>query len=436
MGAWGVSITGNDTAEDLKLEYTCAFYKYDVPTALEKLDKYARKELDEDEWCDYVYSLVDFMWRKGILTNEVRDRAVNMIDSGTGLEVYADAGAKVLRDRQKVLEKFREKLFSSLPSKKKIKPDFYLEDIFTNGDIIAIQLHTKGKPYSARYNDRDISEEEFHSYDGKYVLIQKITTHISCRSDLVPECADHWAVFRLFDGIYDEVPTSVNINELKPVCFNEHQFITSLFVCESSIYYFKKRNYVIVGSDTEPLKNFSRMRTYDHHIFLGDKGMLYNADSGFISAMGKESVISEYSGELKDLIVLAQNALPQRLYYDWSKTREENEAPYKLEKEKILCDIQAVLDSGGRIYTISTGSRTNGMISVCDKRIDNLYVVTVSNGMGYATSLINHAVTIIGNGAYADIPKDSTELLGLFKKLGFEEIESDNREKTRVIHNS
>ena len=31
MGAWSTSINGNDTAEDLKQEYTVAFWKFEVP---------------------------------------------------------------------------------------------------------------------------------------------------------------------------------------------------------------------------------------------------------------------------------------------------------------------------------------------------------------------------------------------------------------------
>lgn len=42
MGAWDVGITANDTAMDLRSEYTCAFYYYkdDIETALKKLDDY------------------------------------------------------------------------------------------------------------------------------------------------------------------------------------------------------------------------------------------------------------------------------------------------------------------------------------------------------------------------------------------------------------
>ena len=37
MGAWSESITGNDTAEDLLLEYPAAFLKYEPEEAVSKI---------------------------------------------------------------------------------------------------------------------------------------------------------------------------------------------------------------------------------------------------------------------------------------------------------------------------------------------------------------------------------------------------------------
>lgn len=106
MGAWNVSITGNDSAQDLCSEYQAAFFYFDVETALEKIDQYVRREgfdeSDEEEWCNYYYSLADFMWKKGILTDSVRSKTVEMIDNGFGLDLWAESGEKVL-DRKSVV---------------------------------------------------------------------------------------------------------------------------------------------------------------------------------------------------------------------------------------------------------------------------------------------------------------------------------------------
>lgn len=87
MGTWNTSITGNDTPKMIYiLKYTAAFYKFDVEEALKRIDNYIRSEMfdesDEEEWCNYIYSLADFMWKKGILTDSVRNKAIEMIDSG------------------------------------------------------------------------------------------------------------------------------------------------------------------------------------------------------------------------------------------------------------------------------------------------------------------------------------------------------------------
>jgi hypothetical protein len=72
MGTWDISVTANDMAQDLIGEYRAAFFYNDIQTALNKIEKYIRAEIadesDEEIWCDYKYSLSDFMWKKGILT--------------------------------------------------------------------------------------------------------------------------------------------------------------------------------------------------------------------------------------------------------------------------------------------------------------------------------------------------------------------------------
>ena len=151
MGAWNTSITGNDTAQDLISEYQAAFYYYDVNTALEKIDYYVRteglSEDDQEEWCNYYYSLADFMHKKGILTETVKEKILQMIDSGFGLELWAESGTKILNKRKKALEDFRNKICSPQPSKKKIRIDLYLTPYLLERSDIISSWETK-----TRYN--------------------------------------------------------------------------------------------------------------------------------------------------------------------------------------------------------------------------------------------------------------------------------------------
>lgn len=288
MGVWSTSITGNDLAMDLRTEYTAAFYRYDISDALIKIEEYVRadgiNESNEAEWCDYVYSLTDFMWKKGILTDDVLCRTLSMIDCGFGLDAWAEEGAAMLKAHKKALEKFRAKITSPQPPRKKIKPDVYLNDIFSHGDLIAMQLQTAGKRYF-RSEVRSMSEEFFHSLDGKYILIQKVGCHVSWTSKIAPEIKDHWPVFRLFQGVYDTIPTEINYSTLKTAKIDQGHSPFNSFCTESSLLYFKRRKYQILGQYDAPTDNSGGQ------VFLSVDNDFYNADSDLVAAVAKQKTL-------------------------------------------------------------------------------------------------------------------------------------------------
>lgn len=284
MGAWSISITGNDTAQDLLSEYSAAFYKYEVSEAVQRIDDYVRAylfdESDEEEWCNYIYSLADYMWKKGILTDGVKNKALQMIDSDFGLELWAESGNRILEKRKKVLSELKSKILSPMSSAKKIRLNIHTERIFENGDIIAIQLQTSGKPYTENEKLK-MTDEEFHSYDGKYIVLQLVDCYASWASIIAPDVKDYWAYFKLYNAIYDEVPQNIDLSELKPAEIREKNEISSCFSCESSMFYFKRRNYQLLGNckcdvDTEK-SNCS--------IFFGINKPWYNPDSLLIAAV-------------------------------------------------------------------------------------------------------------------------------------------------------
>ena len=284
MGAWNVSITGNDTAQDLKYEYQAAFYYYDVETALEKLDAYVRthicRESDEEEWCNYYYSLADFMWRKGILTDAVRDRAVRMIDEDFGLGLWAE-DEKTLQKRKKALAEFREKLLSPQGEKKKIRVKLNLESVFEVGDVVAFRLKTADKSYIPELHGKKTHFDEafFKACDGKYVVMRKAKDDISYRSKVVPEVADHWIILQLYGKIFDEIPT---MEELSSVGWAHSEDGNGFFFCESSLYYFKKRDFQIIGRDRRPIMVPRRCNS---SIFFSVNVPCSNADTSLIEAI-------------------------------------------------------------------------------------------------------------------------------------------------------
>ncbi len=296
MGTWGVGITSNDTAQDLKQEYQAAFSYYDTETALTKIDEYVRSEgyneSSENEWCDYYYSLANFMWKNGILTDAVRHTAINMIDTGFGLESWADEGEKVLNKRKKALAEFREMLLSLQPDKKKIKVGLYLNSVFDIGDYVAFKLKTKDRFYLA---DKGCFDEDFfRSKDGKYVVIRKVQDHISYRSRIVPAVADHWLVYQLYCEFFDEIPDMTSLRENNwaymqgPIAYDDPPDRKSCyFYCESSLFPFKKREYKVIGNSKNGIEERIDCSFMAHCATLGTSSCHYNADTYLIDSIVK-----------------------------------------------------------------------------------------------------------------------------------------------------
>ena len=417
MGTWNTSVTGNDTAKDLYIEYTAAFYKFDVEEALKRIDSYIRTEMfdesDEEEWCNYIYSLADFMWKKGILTDSIRNKAIEMIDSGFGLELWQEAGQKTLDSRKKKLAEFKEKLLSAQPPKKKIKPNVHTERIFDDGDIIAVQLQTSGKPYTEQ-DSKPISEEDFHNFDGKYVLMQLVNCYASWTSSIVPEVKDYWACFRLFDGIYDAVPNDVDLLSLKDALIHQGKKISSIFTCESNMFYFKRRNYKVICNRKDLLSGLDT--NSNNSIFWGINKPWSNPDSQIIAAMGNQIICKEFSGTNEQVKHICRYA-NRYGRFDYSLSREENEARYITEETSIAEKISKVISSGGKLYSISFGKEI-GIVTVHNGHIDNLYIEGQYQRNGFGSRLLEYVLSISEKEAYMDVPVSSKELLHICDKLG------------------
>lgn len=293
MGSWGTGISGNDTAMDLRSEYQAAFYYFDVETALEKIDAYVRNEgfdeSDPGEWCDYYYSLADFMWKKGILTEAVRDRTIGMIDAGFGLDIWEESGKAALRERKKVLEAFREKLCSEQPAKKKIRIDLYMKPVFETGDVVAFQLQTRDQIYlppdDPRWWLRSRFDEAFYrSCHGKWVVMRKAFDHVSYRSAIVPEVRNIWPHFQLYGALFDECPTVEMLKDV-PWAKTERNPGTGVFGTEGTLSYLKKRNYRIIGSSLDDLVTEDQIERNSDSIFFRSYGKECYADMGILNAI-------------------------------------------------------------------------------------------------------------------------------------------------------
>lgn len=241
MGTWNCSINGNDTAQDLISDYRAAFYYNDVDVALQKIFDYVNSYLDEDEMPDFIYSLADFMWKKGILTDEIKNKAIEMIDSNNGMEIWEESGKKIYDKRQKVLKDFKEKLLSPQPPKKKINLGMNITPIFNEGDIITFKIKTADLDCSkySRYDTSNIKD-----YNNKYIVLRKVYDDISYTSPIEPNVKDTWAVFQIVPHFFDNQPSIDDVN----IYLEKELSCKDMIETESNMYYFRKKDYTLLGN--------------------------------------------------------------------------------------------------------------------------------------------------------------------------------------------
>lgn len=221
------------------------------------------------------------MWKKGILTEDVKDRAIEMIDTGFGLEVWEESGEAALKARKKALKRFREKLCSQQQSRKKITIKLFMKPILSAGDIVAFQLQTMDKAY---LEGICFDEALFRSCHGKWVVMRKAYDDVSYRSAIVPAVQDVWPCFQLYAAIFDECP-AMDMLEGIPWAKTRYNPGYGLLYSEGSLSYLKRRNYRVIGSSVENIDIQDKISVNKDDLFFGASDDSYNADSMILNAI-------------------------------------------------------------------------------------------------------------------------------------------------------
>jgi len=122
VGAWGPGIFSDDTTADIRSDYRELLEDH-VP------DEEARRRV-LDQWTHLVGSdeehllwlaLAGAQWQVGRLDDDVKARAIRVIDAGAGLELWAEVGPKALAQRRSALAKFRAQLSGPEPARKTLR---------------------------------------------------------------------------------------------------------------------------------------------------------------------------------------------------------------------------------------------------------------------------------------------------------------------------
>ena len=265
-----------------------------------------------------------------------------------------------------------------------------------------------------------MTDEEFHSYDGKYVLLQKISDKSSWQCAMVPEIHDWWANFRLLNGIYEEIPDSVDTDRLTDATFIGRR--EPVFTCESSMFYFRKRHYKVIGNQRPQMERYQYLQKSEgRQVFLGISTEWHDPDSFFVAAMDLEKTVRLWAGSVSRLMEIAHDA-NRCGAFNYRLSKEENDR--NREQEELLIDQklrEAADDPKTKIYMLHWG-RDCAFASVKDGRIDNVYVLGVYQRSGAATCLLTEISKAAGSGAYMIIP-DVRRKKELEKLCGYADIE-------------
>ncbi|WP_210489725.1 hypothetical protein [Rufibacter aurantiacus] len=144
MGAWGISISSNDTYADI---YSAFFDLYhsgqEVPGISEALVS-GNSEIinDEDDSNNFWFALAKAQWECKQLDSGVLARVKQIVESGSDLEIWQklDADARDIKKRKMVLDKFLSDLQIERPKAKTRKKKINRQPVFIKGDCITFKL--------------------------------------------------------------------------------------------------------------------------------------------------------------------------------------------------------------------------------------------------------------------------------------------------------
>ena len=188
MGTWSSALYGNDTTCDVKDSYEMILENEpDDNIAFSQLMDEFNGVLGTDEEPLFWYAAAETQWRYGILSDEVKDKAVFWITEERESPMTRNGW-------KKTLEKLQTKLETPSRSKRnRRKPAGFIRNPWNVGDVYAYQFHTQIARERGLY--------------GKYILFQKI-------GDVKWIDGRVYSVIRVFNDVFEDVPNIAVVQEL------------------------------------------------------------------------------------------------------------------------------------------------------------------------------------------------------------------------------
>lgn len=141
MGVWGTALFSDDTAGDIREDYTNFVGDgLSGPEATSRILSEYKSSLDDPQQTSVVWlALAAVQWQLGRLEPRILERALAMIDSGSDLKRW-DARSPDYARRRTVLEKLRAQITSPQPREKKVRKPVRDTCGWNIGDLFSYEL--------------------------------------------------------------------------------------------------------------------------------------------------------------------------------------------------------------------------------------------------------------------------------------------------------
>lgn len=113
MGAWGYKLYENDAALDIEAVFE---EEYEEGKNIKEIEKKVKEEfssmLDEedDEATNFWSILADLECKYGVLTEETKKKALELIKSGRDVEFWKESNEDLAQKREEVLKELAKKI--------------------------------------------------------------------------------------------------------------------------------------------------------------------------------------------------------------------------------------------------------------------------------------------------------------------------------------
>lgn len=197
MGFWSTSLYGNDLTLDVRDKLDDLLKSGVSPQDVyQEMLKCFEEVLSTDEESLFWFALADRMWDYGILTDEIKEKALTYMTNIAEHE-YLDEleTARERRSWQNTLNKLKTKIENVNQGNKKIKVEpVFKRNIWNVGDYYAYEFHKK--------NSQELGIQ------SKYIVIKKI------KDNYYGDSMIYYNIVYIYNKIFDEIPT---LKDLKNV---------------------------------------------------------------------------------------------------------------------------------------------------------------------------------------------------------------------------